>query len=167
MSANSTRDLRNFKGHFRAASMLAFQAAGITVAVLERSVAKLKSTVRIETSFDLGEAMNQETRDSGLRVYDYFPARLRHRIVTGRRQGQSAAADEARDLHESFVSSALDIFAEEKLPFTEAILPYYSVTTLRPLGTKSDFDVIYFEDFTDVDFHVEFGIRATAWPSGT
>lgn len=110
--------------------------------------------------------MNQETRDSGKRAYDYFSARLRCRVVTSRRQDQALAPDEARDLHETFVAAVLDTFAEEAAPFTEALLPYYAVKKIQPLGTKSDMNVIYFEDFTDVDFLLEFGIRASAWPAG-
>ncbi len=122
----------------------------------------MKASARKEISFDLGEALNEEVLINGKHVYDFFSARLRVRIVTSRRQ--AAPVPEIVDLHDSFVADTLDLLAEEKRPFTEELLPYYAVKTLRPLGTKSDLDIIDREDFTDIDFALQFGIRSTAWP---
>lgn len=167
MAAPSTQVIRNFKGNFRAAVAGILATAGWTDVMLERSSARLKTSARKEITFDLGEALNLETLDTGIRVYDFFSARLRVRIVTARRSDQTHGSDEARDLHESFVADALDLLAEDKSPFTAELLPYYTVKTLRPLGTKSDLDVLAMEDFTDVEFALEFGIRRGAWPAGT
>lgn len=162
--APTTEDIRNFKGHFRRATKSILEAGGWNASALERAMKVMQASVRQEITFDLGETMNEATLDSGTHVYDYFVARLRIRIVTSRRQNQSFAGDEARELHEKFVSQTLDLLAEEKKPFTEQLLPYYAVKTIRPMGTRSDFEILYFEDFTDVDFGLEFGIRSTAWP---
>lgn len=163
--ASSTRELRNFKGQFRSAT-LAILRSGLAVPVdLERGLERLKCSVRTEIAFDLGPALDQQTLPSGKKVYDFFAATLRVRIVTGRKQNQSFPGDEATDLHEIFSSNAMDLLAEEKDPFTEALLPYYAVKTIMPQGSKSDLDVLYFEDFTDIIFGLQFGIRSTAWPA--
>lgn len=161
-TAASTKDLRNFKGHFRAAARVLINAAGWDDAVLERELKKLSAVARKEISFDLGDAFNQETLENGLRVYDSFAARLRVRVVTSRRQ--AAPIPEIVDLHDRFVADVLDLFTEERNPFTEAILPYYGVITLRPAGTRADLDVLEREDFTDIDFALQFCIRSSAWP---
>lgn len=163
--ATNTAVIRNFKGNFRAATREILNTAGWTDVVLERSMARLKATARKEVTFHLGQQANVETLPSGLQVADYFAARLRIRIVTSRRQDQSYPGDEAHELHENFVADALDIFAYEKAPYTEALLPYYAVKPLVTLGTNSDLDILHFEDFTDIDFAIEFGIRSTAWPT--
>ncbi len=167
MPALTTRDLRNFKGHFRVAVRTILEAAGWSDVVLERASAKLRAAARKEIAFDLGGVLNEETLPTGTHVYDFFAARLRVRIVTARRTDESFPGADATDLHERFVSEALDLLAEEKNPFSEALLPYYAVKMIRPAGTRSDFDPIYFEDFTDVDFELQFGIRSSAWPVGT
>jgi hypothetical protein len=162
MPASSTKDLRNYKGHFRAATRSLLDAAGWSDAVLERTLTKLSARARREISFDLGEALNEEVLPNGLHVYDYFPFSLRVRVVTARRQ--AAPDPEIVDLHDRFVAEVLDLFAEEKRPFTEALLPYYAVKMLRVGGTRSDLDLIEREDYTDVLFNGQFGIRSSAWP---
>lgn len=161
----TTRQIRNFKANFRSATLAILTTAGITDVYLERSLAKLKKTARLEVTLDLGEALNEEVLPTGIHVYDFFAARLRIRVVTARGPLEFAPAHEAADLHEGFVADVLDLFAEEKAPFTAELLPYYTVKTLKPLGTKSDLDLVYGEDYTDVDFFMQFGIRSTAWPA--
>lgn len=165
MPASSTRDLRNFKAHFRRATAAILVQAGVDQVALERALARLKTRARLEITFDLGEALNVATLPSGAHVYDFFAARLRIRVVTGRGQTQAAPLQEAADLHEQIASTVLDCMAEENSPYSAALLPYYSVKTIRPVGTRSDLDINYLEDYTDIDFHLEFGIRSDAWPT--
>jgi hypothetical protein len=166
MPALTTVSLRNFKGNFRAAVASIMDARGWSDAHLENSSATLSRRARREITFELGEAINLHTLESGRQVYDAFNYRLRIAIVTGRRPAESFPAAEARALHESMVADTLDLFAEDAAPFTPANLPYYSVKTILPAGTRSDFDPIYFEDRTDIDFAGQFCIRSDAWPAG-
>lgn len=165
MPAATTREVRDFKTHFRRATLGILQSAGATPVVLERARALLKSSARLEVSFDLGQALNRDTLPSGRHVYDFFAATLKVRVVTGRGEDQTNPADPAVDLHEQLTSLTLDALAEDQEPFTLENLPYYAVQFIEPAGTTSDFDPIYFEDFTDIRFSLRFGIRSTAWPS--
>lgn len=163
--AQSTKQLFNFKGNFKEACLAINDAAGLTDSYLERSTEFVKQKARIEINFDLGEAMNQEVlQPGGQTVYDFFNARLRHRVCTARREDQVTAVAGIRDIHDEFVSTLLATYEERLAPFTEALLPYYAVKTIRPLGTRSDLNIAFWEDFTDVEFLIEFGIRSTAWP---
>lgn len=163
--APSTKQLYNFKGNFKAACLAINQAAGLDDSYLERTVRFVKQKARIEIYLDLGPAANTEERTDETLVYDYFSARLRLRVVTARREDQASALDEVRDIHDEFVCTLFAAYEERLQPFTEALLPYYKVNTIRPLGTRSDVDVAEWADFTDVEFLLEFGIRSTAFPA--
>lgn len=165
MSAPSRKQVYNFKGNIKSAAQAIIVAAGITDAYLERTNAFIKQNARVEVSFDLGEATNQEILPDQTYVYDWYSGRLRIRIVTARRQNQTSAVPEVRDIHDEFTCTVLTAFEERLQPFTEALLPYYAVKTIRPLGTRSDLDLSYMEDYTDIEFLLEFGIRPGAWPS--
>lgn len=165
MPAPSTKQIYNFKGNLVAAVRTILVAAGWDEVRLERETAKLKQAIRQEISFDLGEAQNEAVLPDGSHVYDFYPGRLRIRITSARRPDQASALAGVRDLHDQFVCEALDALEERKAPFTTDNLPYYAVKTIRPLGTRSDLDLQFLEDFTDVEFFLEFGIRSTAWPA--
>lgn len=163
-AAPDTKAIYNFKGNFDKATCQVLSAAGCDALFLERGLKLLKLSGRIELTFDLGEALNTHTLPDGSQVYDYYNGRLRLRVLTARRQSASFPETGVREIHDQMVCGILDALEERKGPFTEVNLPWYKVNTIRPLGTRSDFNVIDFEDFTDVDFALEFGIRSTAWP---
>lgn len=165
MSAPSTKQIYNFKGNFVAATKSILEATGMTDVYLERTLSALKSNARKEITFELGEAINESALPNGEHVYDFFAARLRIRIVTARRADQSSPVAEIRDLHDQFTCEVLAAFEEREAPFTTSNLPYYAVKTIRPLGTRSDLDLTFLEDFTDIDFEIQFGIRSDAWPA--
>ena len=49
--------------------------------------------------------------------------------------------------------------------FTSTNLPYYAVKTIRQVGTQRDLDPRWMEDYTRIEFLVQFGIRSQAWPA--
>lgn len=164
MPATSTKHIYNFKGNFAAATAALLATYGWSDAYIERESRRLKAAVRQEITFHLGEAINEAALADGSHVYDFYAARLLVRIVTARRENQSSPDSALRNLHDQYVAETLDALEERKNPFTEELLPYYAVKTIRPLGTRSDLDLTFFEDHTEIEFALQFGIRSTAWP---
>lgn len=164
MPATSTTSLFDFRTNFSEACVAILAAAGYNQAFLERQSSRLTAASRFEISFDLGEALNQETLDDGRKVYDFYNASLRVRIVTARVPKPTGGPDPARAVHDQFAAAVLAAFEECLQPF-DSHLTWYVVRMIRPLGTTSGFDSLYAEDFTDVAFFLQFGVKREAWPA--
>lgn len=164
MPAPSTEKLYDFKTNFAVATAKILAASGFTQEYLERQCARLQATLRYEISFDLGEALNEEPLANGDHVYDFYAATLRIRIVSARRPKPAGLGTELRELHDLFVARTLAQFEERRHPF-DALLSWYAVKMIRPLGTGSGFDPLYAEDYTDISFALQFGIKSDAWPA--
>lgn len=163
MPAQDKKQVFNFENNFERAAQSALAAAGYNEAFIEGGKSELPPS-RLEVSFTVGEALNESTLENGDRVYDYFSGRLSVRIVTFRPEDQPSLLPGVSTLHSEWAAGVRAAMQERAAPFTRDNLPLYTVTTIRPLGSARDLDPRWLEDFTRLDFHVEFGIRPDAWP---
>lgn len=170
MPATSEKQLYNFSNNFERAVDSILEALGIPT-LIQGANATLPAS-RVEVMFQRGAPLNEGVRPDGQTVYDYWSGTLSFRIVTVRPETQPSLISGVSTLHEEFAATILSTFKqrwvsdpEEYLtPFTDANLPYYQVTKLRPEAEVRDFDPRWMEDFTRHTYAVEFGIRSDAWP---
>jgi hypothetical protein len=171
MSTHDLKQLYAFESNIEQATKQILQAAGYFNTLIEGANVSLPDS-RFEVTFVTGEAMNEAVRLNGDHVFDYFAGRLSVKIVTVRPMDQPSLLPGVVTLHEEWAAGvrAALIWAEgqtaaaRQCPFTPAILPFYAVKTVRPVGGKRDLDPRWLEDFTFLDFAIEFGIRSDAWP---
>lgn len=167
--AASLKQVYNFKGNFSTALLGIFSVGGL-VALVDRGNSSLPKT-RVETSFDLGEATNQQDRAAGI-VYDYYSGcKLTIRVCTERPlDGQAGVPAPVLPgvvgLHDEYCATAFALFEERLYPF-HPWLAYYQVNMIMPRGTNSGLDARFLEDWTQITFSVGFGIRPSAWPAGS
>jgi hypothetical protein len=163
MPAPSTEHVYDLKTALCTATSQILAEGGFAQVVLERETTRLKTALRYEISFDLGEAMNQHTLDNGELVYDYFAGTLRLRLVSSRRPLAPIMEHPVRELHDRFVARTLALLEERRYPY-RGILAWHEVKKLRPMGAQYGFDPQFIEDFTDMAFATEVGIKSDAWP---
>jgi hypothetical protein len=166
MPATSLKQIYNFEGPFQRAFKEVMEAAGYGNVFLERSLETLPQS-RIEPIFAGGNAINEEVRPDGTHVYDFFEGRLAVRIVTDRPDNQPSIIPGVMDLHEEYAAAVRAEMEERRNPFNETNLPFYAVKTIRPLATTRDMDPRWMEDYTRLEFFVQFGIRSDQWPTGS
>ena len=166
MPATSELQLFNFERNFEVAVESILEGAGYLNAFIEQSNATLPES-RIEISFACGEAMNQALYplDPSQEVYDFFSGQLALRVVTVRPDDKPSLIPGVGKLHEEWSAAVRMLLQERREPFTTTNLPYYAVKTIRPQTTGRDFDPRWMEDFTRLNFAIEFGIRSDAWPT--
>jgi hypothetical protein len=165
MPAESELQLYAFEGNFELATRTVLNAAGLSDVLIERANITLPES-RIEVTFAAGDAINEFTRLDGRKDWDFFSnCRLSLRIVTVRTADQPAnLLPGVIDLHETWAAGVRVALQESRFPFNAETLPFYSVQTLRPAGSARDLDARFMEDFTRLDYFIEFGIRSNAWP---
>lgn len=163
MPAQSEKQVYAFEGNFELATRAVLQAAGYNETLIQGMNVSLPPT-RIEVIFALGEALNEAVLLNEDKIYDYFNARLVLRICTERTMDKPSLIDGVLNLHEEWAAGVRTALQERKKPFNETNLPYYHVNTIRPTGSQRDFDVRFLEDYTRLEYLIEFGIRSDAWP---
>jgi hypothetical protein len=163
MPASSTKELFAFENHFERAVESILKAAGYP-AVFTTAAQGVLPESRLEVTFSLGDTLNEHTLDSGQRVYDYFNASLQIRVCTERPADRPSLIPGVARLHEEFCAGVRAALEERDDPF-DGLLPYYEVRTIRPRPTSRGLDTRWLEDFTQLEFLVEFGIRSDAWPA--
>jgi hypothetical protein len=166
MPASSEIQIYSFENNIERAVQSVLGAAGLLDVFIQGANATLPES-RIEIMFSSGEAMNESTYplDTTQHIYDFFSGRLQLRIVTVRPDNQPSLVAGVSNLHEEWCANVRKILQERNSPFTASNLPYYAIKTIRPLGTQRDLDPRWLEDYTRLDFLIEFGIRSDAWPS--
>lgn len=162
MTATSNKQVFNFDNNFERAVQSVLAAAGYNDAFISGVSAELPPS-RIEISFAAGEALNEAELANGDRVYDFFSGRLTIRIVTFRPDDQPSLLAGVSTLHSEFSAGVRVALQERAAPFTTANLPYYAVKTIRPLATSRGLDAKWLEDYTQLEFEVQFGVRSDAW----
>jgi hypothetical protein len=167
MAATDERQVFNFEHNIERAVEAVLEGAGYSSAYIQGANATLPPS-RIEVTFASGQAINQATYplDPDQEVYDFFDGRLSLRIVTERPGDQPSLIPGVGQLHEEWSAAVRWLLQERKNPFTTANLPYYAVKTIRQAGTARDLDPRWMEDYTRIDFLIQFGIRSDAWPAG-
>jgi hypothetical protein len=167
MPATDIKQLFNFENNFERAVESILTAGGIdSASTFIQGANETLPESRIEITFAAGEATNQAAlQTTGEMVYDFFSARLTLRIVTVRPDAQPSIIPGVMSLHEAWCATVRSLLQERVVPFTLTNLPYYGVQTIRPIATQRDLDPRWLEDFTRLDFLVEFGIRSDAWPA--
>lgn len=164
MPATSLKQIYNFEGAFERAVRDLLTAAGNADSFIEQSLGSLPES-RIEVTFAAGAAVNEECLANGQHVYDFFEGRLTLRIVTVRPADRASLIPGVATLHEEWAAAVRAALEERAAPFTTANLPYYAVKTIRPLATTRDLDARWLEDYTRLEFFVQFGIRSDQWPA--
>lgn len=167
MPATDERQIYNFEEAIERAAQSVLAAAGYDATYIQGQRDSLPPS-RIEITFATGQALNEAVHplDPTATVYDFFDGRLVFRIVTERPEAQSSLLSGVATLHEQWAAGVRALFQERRSPFTTTNLPYLAVKTIRPIGTVRDLDPRWLEDYTRVEFLVQFGIRSDAWPSG-
>lgn len=84
--------------------------------------------------------------------------------MTERPSDQPSLIPGVSSLHEEWCAGVRAALQERNQPFNRTTLPFYSVQTIRPQGTQRDLDPRWLEDYTRLDYLVQFGIRSDAWP---
>lgn len=165
MPATSERQIYNFENAIERATEQILAAAGLP-SLIQGANATLPES-RIEIIFATGQALNEAIYplDPAQEIYDFFDGRLSLRIVTIRPETQPSLLPGVSTLHEEWASAVRVLLQERLSPFTVANLPYLAVKTIRPLSTTRDFDPRWIEDYTRVEYLVQFGIRSDAWPA--
>ena len=164
MAASSKIQIYNFENNFERAVQSILSAAGYLDTFIQGASASLPAS-RIEITFACGEAINQAVLENRDLVYDFFNARLTLRIVTVRPDDQPSLVAGVSALHEEWVANVRALLEERASPFTASNLPFYTVKTIRQLSTARDLDPRWLEDYTRLDFLVQFGIKSDAWPA--
>jgi hypothetical protein len=166
MPATSEKEIYNFENNFERAVESILEAAGYSDTVIQGQRGTLPAS-RVEVTFASGEAINEAVYplDTSKHVYDFFNGRLSLRIVTERPSDQPSLISGVSSLHEEWCAGVRVALQERNTPFTTTNLPHYSVQTIRQQGTQRDLDPRWLEDYTRIDFLIQFGIRSTAWPA--
>lgn len=166
MAATSEIQLFNFEYNFERAVESILEGAGYLSTYIQGASATLPES-RIEVTFATGAALNEAIYplDPAQEIYDFFDGRLSLRIVTVRPMDRPSLIPGVGKLHEEWAAGVRVQMQERLSPFTSANLPYYAVKTIRPQSCQRDFDPRWVEDFTRLDFLVQFGIRSDAWPA--
>jgi hypothetical protein len=167
MAATSDLQLFNFEYNFERAAESILEAGGYLSTFIQGSSATLPAS-RIEVTFASGAAINQAIYplDPAQEVYDFFEGRLSLRIVTERTaEAGPSLVSGVGPMHEEWAAAVRMLLQERRDPFTSTNLPYYAVKTIRQVGTQRDLDPRWMEDYTRIDFAIQFGIRSPAWPA--
>lgn len=164
MPATSKVQIYAFESNFEKAVQSVLQSAGLLDTFIQGQDATLPES-RIEVMFSSGEAMNQAILTDRSLVYDFFDGMLSLRIVTVRPEDQPSLIAGVRSLHEEWCARVRMLLEERASPFTTSNLPYYTVRTIRQTATRRDLDPRWLEDFTQLVFQLQFGIRSDAWPT--
>lgn len=160
-----------FESALEAATRSILQAAGLPDTYVTQSNAELPPSY-IEVTVQPGSGINEAVRTVGTDStqvfdYDFYDATLTLRIVTQRTDDQPVLPSGVATQHEAWAAGVRVALREAANPYTEARLPYHAVKTIRPLGTERGLEPPPFlQDFTRLDFALQFGIRSTAWPAG-
>lgn len=166
-AATSELQIYNFEYNFERAVESILESAGYLNAFIQGANATLPPS-RSEITFASGQAINEALYplDPDQEIYDFFDGRLSLRIVTERTaEAGPSMVPGVGPMHEEWAAAVRMLLQERRNPFTEANLPYYAVKTIRQQGTQRDLDPRWLEDFTRIDFLVQFGIRSQAWPA--
>jgi hypothetical protein len=164
MPATSTTQIYAFEHNIETAVQGLLQSNGLLDTFIQGADASLPES-RIEVTFATGEAINEAVLTNRQQVYDFFNGRLTLRIVTVRPVDQPSLVAGVAKLHEEWSARVRALLEERASPFTTTNLPYYTVETIRPLGTVRDLDPRWLEDYTTLTFLFQFGIRSDAWPT--
>ena len=165
-AATSELQIYNFEYNFERAVESILESAGYLGTYIQGANATLPES-RIEVTFASGAAINQAVYplNPADEIYDFFNGRLTLRIVTVRPDDHPSLIAGVGKLHEEWCAGVRVQMQERRTPFTEANLPYYSVQTIRQAATQRDLDPRWLEDFTRIDFDIQFGIRSNSWPA--
>ena len=137
-------------------------AANVPTVMIPRSNETLPES-RVEIMFVPGEAANVNTLSDGRKVYDYFTnGELRIKIITFRPDQQSSLLTGVRDLHAEFAGEVGKALDESGCPF-DGLLPFHYVNTIRPTRPFRDFDSQFMEDYTELVYAIDYGVKETAW----
>lgn len=164
MPATDKIQIYAFESNFEKAVQSVLQSAGLLDSFIQGQDVTLPDS-RIEIMFESGEAINQAILADRSLVYDFFDGRLTLRIVTERPSEQRSLISGVASLHEEWAARVRALLEERVSPFTTANLPHYTVRMIRPTSTQRDLDPKWLEDFTRLEFQVQFGIRSDAWPA--
>jgi hypothetical protein len=165
MAATSEKQIYNFENAIERATESVLSAAGLP-ALIQGGNETLPES-RVEIVFAAGQAINTALYplDPDQEIYDFYEGRLTLRIVTVRPETQPSLLSGVSTLHEEWAAAVRVALQERVNPFTTANLPYLAVKTIRPIGTVRDLDVRWLEDYTRLEYLVQFGIRSDAWPA--
>lgn len=165
MPATSELQIYAFESAIERATASVLNAAGYADTFVQGANATLPES-RLEITFATGDAINETAHptQSG-HVYDFFDGRLVIRIVTVRPEDRPAMIAGVMSLHEEWAAGVRVALQERNSPFTTTNLPYLTIKTIRPAGTTRDLDPRWLEDYTRLEFFVQFGIRSDAWPA--
>ena len=164
MPATDVKQIYNFDNNFETAVRGVLIAGGYGDSFIAGISQDLPPS-RLEVMFQTGEAMNEAALPSGDHVYDFYAGTLTVRIVTFRPDDQPSLLPGVSTVHSEWASGVRALLQERVAPFNTTNLPYYAVRTILPRGTVRDLDGRWLEDYTKLDFSVQFGIRADAWPA--
>ena len=175
-TTTALKQIYNFKGNFNAAALQILANAGYSNTAGERGAQSLPTPYRIETTFNLGEATNQQSIGGpvyqGAMVYDFWEGSLlTFRISTSRPDEQPSPEPGVATMHDDFLATVYTVFEERQAPFSQIIAPsttpilqYYDVVKILPRATRSGLDPMFMEDWTEIPFEIWFGIRSNVWP---
>lgn len=170
MPAPSMDELMEFEGNFELAAATALATSGVT-AFIEATQAKLP-LIYTGIGFDAGTALDDLTftpKPAGWPVdreppqdYFHYDGTLDFRISVPRDKNASPNPDV--DTLMGFCRARIrGYFRLSVGPFV-GLLPYYRVSSIRPLGSQHGYEAQRNIDFQNLRFGVRWAIVPDAWP---
>ncbi len=172
MSAPNLSALFDFEGQFETGAQAVLDTAGIT-AYLSQGASKLP-LLETGISFDLMGALDELTQipspsnwpagQAAPQEYFRYTGSLELRVEVPRDQ-ETPSVMGVDTLMSQIRGQVRAAFMRCVMPFTDANLPYYRVSDIKPNGTTTGYESVRNIDFCALRFVITFAIQPTAWPA--
>lgn len=175
MAAPDLQTLFDFEGQFEDAAQAILVASGIA-GYISQQAAKIP-IINTGLGFDVNPAIDELTQipspnnwpagQAAPQEYFRYTGNLEFRVEVPRDQETitPASAGSVDTLMRSVRGKLRATMMRCVMPFTDANLPYYRVSDIRPNGTTTGYEAVRNIDFCSVRFVVTFAIQPGAWPA--
>lgn len=172
MPATNLPELFDFEGQFETATQAILVATGIAAYISQQ--AEKMPELNTGIALDVNPAIDELTQipspsnwpagQAAPQEYFRYTASLELRIEVARDQNGASVA--GLDTMLSQVRGQIRAAMMRcVMPFTDANLPYYRVSDIKPNGTTTGFEAVRNTDFCSLRFVITFAIQPTAWPA--
>jgi hypothetical protein len=171
-AATNLEELLDFEGQFERAAQAILVAVGIS-AYIDQQKLKLP-LLNAGVMFDVGpatEALQQIPKPAswpaGLAApqeFFQYDGQLEFRVECGRDVNSTITPDVDTALSAARAKIRANFMLSVN-PFNSTVLPFYRVSTIRPMGTSSGFEPVRNVDFTSLRFALRWVIDPACYPA--